>query len=89
MAANMNLIVKKCFPEAKWVTDRFHVQKPVSVIQAGKNGPYHNDIEHIYYLNSILISRKLTNYLTVFARSITVKYLLTWPEQNLHNGSTR
>ena len=27
MAANMNLIVKKCFPEAKRVTDRFHVQK--------------------------------------------------------------
>jgi len=27
MAANMNLIVKKCFPRAKRVTDRFHVQK--------------------------------------------------------------
>lgn len=27
MAANMNLIAKKCFPKAKLVTDRFHVQK--------------------------------------------------------------
>jgi len=27
MAANMNLIVKNCFPRAKRVTDRFHVQK--------------------------------------------------------------
>ncbi len=27
MAANMNLIVKSCFPRAKRVTDRFHVQK--------------------------------------------------------------
>lgn len=27
MAANMNLIIKKCFPRAKRVTDRFHVQK--------------------------------------------------------------
>jgi transposase len=27
MAANMNLIVKNCYPRAKQVTDRFHVQK--------------------------------------------------------------
>ncbi len=27
MAASMNLIIKKCFPRAKRVTDRFHVQK--------------------------------------------------------------
>lgn len=27
MASNMNLIIKKCFPRAKRVTDRFHVQK--------------------------------------------------------------
>lgn len=27
MANNMNLIVKKCFPKAERVTDRFHVQK--------------------------------------------------------------
>ena len=27
MAANMNLIAKKCFPKATLVTDRFHVQK--------------------------------------------------------------
>lgn len=27
MANSMNLIVKKCFPKAKRVTDRFHVQK--------------------------------------------------------------
>ncbi len=27
MAGNMNLIIKKCFPGAKRVTDRFHVQK--------------------------------------------------------------
>ena len=27
MAGNMNLIIKKCFPQAKRVTDRFHVQK--------------------------------------------------------------
>lgn len=27
MAGNMNLIVKKCFPRAMRVTDRFHVQK--------------------------------------------------------------
>jgi transposase len=27
MAANMNLIAKKCFPKATIVTDRFHVQK--------------------------------------------------------------
>ncbi len=27
MAGNMNLIIKKCFPRAKRVTDRFHVQK--------------------------------------------------------------
>jgi len=27
MAGNMNLIIKKCFPKAKCVTDRFHVQK--------------------------------------------------------------
>lgn len=27
MAGNMNLIVTKCFPKAKRVTDRFHVQK--------------------------------------------------------------
>lgn len=27
MAGNMNLIIKKCFPLAKRVTDRFHVQK--------------------------------------------------------------
>jgi len=27
MAGNMNLIVKKCFPSAQRVTDRFHVQK--------------------------------------------------------------
>ncbi|WP_348636625.1 transposase [Mariniflexile litorale] len=27
MAANMNLIIKKCFPKAEIVTDRFHVQK--------------------------------------------------------------
>jgi len=27
MANNMNLIIKKCFPSAKRVTDRFHVQK--------------------------------------------------------------
>ena len=27
MAANMNLVVQRCFREAKRVTDRFHVQK--------------------------------------------------------------
>lgn len=27
MASNMNLVVKKCFPKAETVTDRFHVQK--------------------------------------------------------------
>ncbi|MCW2118513.1 transposase [Flavobacterium sp. 7A] len=27
MAGNMNLITKKCFPNATRVTDRFHVQK--------------------------------------------------------------
>lgn len=27
MAGNMNLIAKKCFPNAVRVTDRFHVQK--------------------------------------------------------------
>ena len=27
MAGSMNLIAKKCFPEAEIVTDRFHVQK--------------------------------------------------------------
>lgn len=30
MAANMNLIIKTCFPRAKRVTDRFHVQKLVN-----------------------------------------------------------
>ena len=30
MAANMNLIVKRCFPKARRVTDRFHVQKLAS-----------------------------------------------------------
>ena len=29
MAGNMNLIIKKCFPKAMRVTDRFHVQKLV------------------------------------------------------------
>ena len=27
MAPNMNLVIKKCFPKAETVTDRFHVQK--------------------------------------------------------------
>ena len=27
MAGNMNLIAKKCFPNATRVSDRFHVQK--------------------------------------------------------------
>lgn len=27
MAPNMNLVIKKCFPKAQSVTDRFHVQK--------------------------------------------------------------
>ena len=27
MTGNMNLIIKKCFPRTKRVTDRFHVQK--------------------------------------------------------------
>ena len=27
MAANMGLTAKKCFPNAIWVTDRFHVEK--------------------------------------------------------------
>jgi transposase len=27
MASNMELIVKRCFPKAQIVTDRFHVQK--------------------------------------------------------------
>jgi transposase len=27
MVANMQLAIKRCFPKADWVTDRFHVQK--------------------------------------------------------------
>ena len=65
-------------------------QNPAPVIQSvEKKWTLSQWYRALYYLNSILISRKLTNYLTVFARSITVKYLLTWPEQNLHDGSTR
>ena len=142
MAANMNLIVKSCFPRAKRVTDRFHVQKlayeavqnirikhrwetldaeniaykkakekgieyqpevlangdtrkqllarsRICYLNQKKNGPSRNGIEHIYYLNSILILRKPTSYLIVFTKSITVKYRLMWPEQNWLNGSTR
>ena len=27
MAANMSMIIRRCFPKASQVTDRFHVQK--------------------------------------------------------------